>query len=72
MDNNRLKHLFDTHPGVDEFYITSDGFAFVNPDHAHDHARKLPSQQVSTIHRADIQDPNAGNKSTRKNKSTTE
>lgn len=36
-----LKDLFDTHPSVDKFYLTSDGQAFFAENMADSHGQKL-------------------------------
>jgi hypothetical protein len=50
----RLIALFDTHPGVDEFHITSDGTPFLSQHIAEGHAQRLSNKDVGVITRRDM------------------
>lgn len=52
--------LFETHPTVNTFHITSDGMAFAQEAHAEAHARSLEDRTVVTEHRnAEAESENA-------------
>lgn len=44
----RAKELFKTHPGVDEFHFTSDGYGFFSPAQAESHGRTLGKSMEET------------------------
>lgn len=54
MDQKQLEQLFTSHPSVDVFHITSNGYAFAKKDHALDHAKSLKDHEVKEVHRSDV------------------
>ena len=50
--NQKLKRLFETHPKVDKFYMTTDGQAFFRNDHAENHASGLEDKTVTPVNRS--------------------
>lgn len=54
MNKKELKQLFNSHPSVDVFYFTSNGYSFAKEHHAIDHARDLGDNKVEVIKRSDV------------------
>ncbi|QEM13478.1 hypothetical protein [Mucilaginibacter rubeus] len=56
MTNERLRALFETHPGVDVVFIAADGMPFLYDLAAQSHAQRLFDKNVLEISREDLED----------------
>lgn len=49
--NKNQQSYFDCHPHVNEFFFTSDGFAFFNRPDAEAHAIRLQNKEIEHVKR---------------------